>query len=177
MIRFALELVRLLGSGVLYATDVRRLARAAWDDGWGVNDVILLSMLRNAATAEEAVEIVRAGWRSGHWTVSEKGRGGWPIQPATAAQSNIRVGMGTLCETCCEPRCTWAYRKNFLKNINSKRHAQDGLHIRLVANQCTRSSAKWSTEKARKHCSSHAPSLTKHPVSVVFCGPVENHAM
>ena len=46
MLRLNVELLRLFSTGVLPATALQRLAKAAWDDGWGRGDELAARLSR-----------------------------------------------------------------------------------------------------------------------------------
>ncbi len=58
------ELMRMLGAGTLFYSDVYHLAEAAFKDGWGLAHGVP-SQLRDAETSEEARAIVDAAWTAG----------------------------------------------------------------------------------------------------------------
>ena len=54
---------------MLSAVDVRRVAAAAWGDGWGL-EATIASFLRDAETVDDAVQSVKPAWAAGAWIVS-----------------------------------------------------------------------------------------------------------
>ena len=85
-----LQLYRSFATGALPATAVQRLAKSAWDDGWGWADAGLCCRLRDCTSKEEAMLIVATAWDYGRWGPSKSGEDLAKVGTGGAHTQNIQ---------------------------------------------------------------------------------------